>query len=238
MNIVDIIIVIILLIGAFVGFRRGFTTQLLSLGGFVLAVMASFIFKNQVSAYLYELLPFFKFPGILSSVSVVNILLYEVIAFFIIFIVLLIGLKILLMVSKIFEKMLDATIILGIPSKLLGAVLGLIENFLVVFIIMYIISLPFFNINEIKESKLRKPILENTPVLNNYVMGAFNVGNEFWTLAEKYKDIKNSDKLNLESLDLLLKYKITKVSSIDVLVEQNKIQIDNIESVLKKYRES
>lgn len=237
MNLVDIIIIVILLLGAFIGFRRGFTTQLLSLCGFVVVVMAAFLFKNPVSAYLYEHLPFFNFPGLLSGISVVNILMYEVIAFFIIFIVLYIILKVIVMVSHLFEKLLDATILLGIPSKLLGAVLGIFENYLVAFIILYIVSLPFFDIDMVKKSKLRTQILEKTPVLNSYVESTVKVGNEFWDLAEEYKAGTNSELFNLEALDLLLKYNVTSVKSIDILVQKNKIQINNIESVLKNYRE-
>jgi uncharacterized membrane protein required for colicin V production len=237
MNLVDIIIIIILLLGAFVGFKRGFTTQLLSLCGFVVVAMAAFLFKNPVSAFLYEHLPFFNFPGLLSGVSVVNILMYEVIAFFVIFIILYMVLKIIMVVSHIFEAFLNSTILLGIPSKLLGAVLGVLENYLLAFIVLYIVSLPFFDINVVKESKFRQGILKNTPVLNMYVGGTVNVGNEFWDIAAKYKDGKNKESFNLEALDLLLKYKVTSASSIDVLVQNNKIQINNIESVLKKYRE-
>jgi len=237
MNLVDIIIVVILLLGAFIGFRRGFTTQLLSLCGFMVVVMAAFLFKNPVSAYLYEHLPFFNFPGLLSGISVVNILMYEVIAFFIIFIVLFIVFRVIVMISHLFEKFLDATILLGIPSKILGAVLGVLENYLVAFIVLYIISLPFFDIDMVKNSKLRVGILEKTPVLNMYVQSTVKVGNEFWGLAEKYKTGTNPEAFNLEALDLLLKYKVTSVKSIDVLVEKNKIQINNIESVLKNYRE-
>ena len=78
----------------------------------------------------------------------------------------------------------------------------------------------------VRDSKLRVAILEKTPVLNLYVEGAVNVGREFWDVAEKYKDGKHSEALNLEALDLLLKYKVTTVESVDVLVEQNKIQIN------------
>ena len=237
MNLVDIVIIIILLLGAFIGFRRGFTTQLLSLCGFIVVVMAAFLFKNPVSAYLYEHLPFFNFPGILSGISVVNILMYEVIAFFIIFIVLLLLFKVIMMVSHLFEKFLEATILLGLPSKILGAILGLLENYLVAFIVLYIVSLPLFNIAIIKDSKIRTSILEKTPVLNIYVDSTVKVGKEFWEVAEKYKKGTNPEAFNLATLDVLLKYKVTSVKSIDILVQKNKIQINNIESVLKNYRE-
>ena len=81
-------------------------------------------------------------------------------------------------------------------------------------------------------------ILSKTPVLNLYVDSAVNVGKEFWDVAEQYKKVENHEHLNLEALDLLLKYEATTVESIDILVEQNKIQINNIESVLMKYRKN
>lgn len=236
MNLVDIAIIVVLILGAVVGYRRGFTTQLLSLCGFVVIVVAAFLFKNPVSMYLYEHLPFFNFPGILSGISVINILLYEAIAFFIVFIGLYLVFKVILMVSHIFEKFLSMTILLGLPSKILGAILGILENYLVAFIILYIISLPIFNINIIKDSRLRMTILEKTPVLNLYANSTVKVGSEFWVLAEKYKSGTDSEQFNLETLNILLKYKVTSVDSVDRLVEKNKIQINNIESVLKKYR--
>ena len=236
MNLVDIAIIVVLILGAVVGYKRGFTTQLLSLCGFVVIVVAAFLFKNPVSMYLYEHLPFFNFPGILSGISVINILLYEAIAFFIVFIGLYLVFKVILMVSHIFEKFLSMTILLGLPSKILGAILGILENYLVAFIILYIISLPIFNINIIKDSRLRMTILEKTPVLNLYANSTVKVGSEFWVLAEKYKSGTDSEQFNLETLNILLKYKVTSVDSVDRLVEKNKIQINNIESVLKKYR--
>lgn len=236
MNLVDIAIIVVLILGAVVGYRRGFTTQFLSLCGFVVIVVAAFLFKNPVSMYLYEHLPFFNFPGILSGISVINLLLYEAIAFFIVFIGLYLVFKVILMVSHIFEKFLSMTILLGLPSKILGAILGILENYLVAFIILYIISLPIFNINIIKDSRLRMTILEKTPVLNLYANSTVKVGSEFWVLAEKYKSGTDSEQFNLETLNILLKYKVTSVDSVDRLVEKNKIQINNIESVLKKYR--
>lgn len=236
MNLVDIAIIVVLILGAVVGYKRGFTTQLLSLCGFVVIVVAAFLFKNPVSMYLYEHLPFFNFPGILSGISVINLLLYEAIAFFIVFIGLYLVFKVILMVSHIFEKFLSMTILLGLPSKILGAILGILENYLVAFIILYIISLPIFNINIIKDSRLRMTILEKTPVLNLYANSTVKVGSEFWVLAEKYKSGTDSEQFNLETLNILLKYKVTSVDSVDRLVEKNKIQINNIESVLKKYR--
>ena len=144
MSIIDIIILIFLGFGALLGFKRGFTIQLVSLVGIFVIIILSFIFKNPVSVFLYNNLPFVNFGGIFKDITVINILVYEVIAFFVIFVLLTLVFKILLKVTSLFEKILKWTIILGIPSKILGAVLGVIQNLIYVFIVLYILNFVLF----------------------------------------------------------------------------------------------
>lgn len=236
MGVVDIIIIIILLLGAVVGFKRGLLPQAVSLVGFIAIVVGAFLLKNPVSEFLYEKLPFFPFAGVLKGVTIINILLYEIIAFALIMFILWIIYRIILGVSKIFEKVLKITIIFEIPSKILGAALGLAENFIIVFIILYVVSLPFFNIDLLKESKFREPILKNTPILNKYAKTTVEVGEELWGLTEKYQKGTNANAFNLEALDVFLKYNITTVKSVDKLIESDKLQIDGVENILAKYR--
>ncbi len=237
MNIVDILIIVFLVFGALVGFRRGFTKQLVSSIGLIVIVILAFVLKNPLSALLYENLPFFKFGGIFKGVTALNILVYEVLAFFIVLSILMFIFKILLFVTSIFEKFLTMTIILGIPSKILGAILGVLENFILVFILLYILSLPIFNINGLNDSKLKSGILKKTPILSTQVDKSVKVIDEFIELKDKYESINDSNSFNLEALDLLLKHKITTVKSVEKLIEKDKIQINNIETVLQKYRE-
>lgn len=236
MNIVDILIIIFLAFGALIGFKRGFTKQLLSLIGTVLVVILAFILKNPISILLYENLPFFKFGGVFKGITVLNILIYEVLAFFIILAVLMIVLRILLFASGIFEKLLNMTIILGIPSKIMGAALGIFENFIISFIILYILSLPVFSLNVLNESKLKNSILKKTPILSGYIDNSIKVVDEFVELKDKYQKSTDPNAFNLESLDLLLKYKVVDIKSVDTLIEKDKLQINNINSVLENYR--
>ena len=202
----------------------------------VVVIVFAFMFKNPLSMYLYKHLPFITFPGLLSGISVVNILFYEVVAFFLIAIVLYIILKAVMLLTNVMQKLFDGLFIISIPNKLAGAALGIVEHYILVFIALYVLSLPFFNIDIVKGSKVRMALLEKTPVLNKYVEGAVHVGKDFWDLTEIYKSKDQLETLNLETLDLLLKYKVTDVESVDYLVDQNKIQINNIEKVLGKYR--
>ena len=136
MNIVDVIIILLIFSGALLGFKRGFTRQLVSLGSFFATVILAFLLKNPVSILLYEHLPFFKFGGILKGVTVLNIALYEVIAFFIMVLLISLLFKVLTIVTNLFEKILKMTIILSIPSKIAGAIVGVIESYIWVFILL------------------------------------------------------------------------------------------------------
>lgn len=237
MNIVDIIIILFILMGAVVGFKRGFTKELVCAVSFFVIIVLSFLLKNPVSIFLYEHLPFFKFGGILKGVTVLNIALYEIIAFLVVMGILTVILNILKKATSIFEKILKFTIILGIPSKILGAIVGLIESFVWVFIVLYILNLPVFHINELDNSKYKDQILEKTPILSELVKDSVGVIKEFSELKTKYEETTSPSEFNRETLDLFLKYDIITVESVDYLVEKDKLKIDNIESILIKYRE-
>ncbi len=238
MKIVDIVILIIILLGAVICFKRGFTRSLVSALGFIVIAILAYFLKNPLSILLYENLPFFKFGGILKGVTVLNIALYELLAFVIVLAILGVALKILMVATSVFEKILKMTIILGIPSKIMGAVVGALEAFVIVFISLYALSLPIFNISIVNDSNWKDTILNKTPILSAFSKDTMQVIDEFASIKEKYKDNnKNAEEFNKEVLDLFLKYDVVKVSSIDKLVEKEKLQINNIEEILMKYRE-
>lgn len=237
MNIVDLIIIIVILFGAVIGFKRGFTKSLVSAVGLIAIVIIAFLLKNPVSTVLYEHLPFFQFGGVIKGVTVLNIALYELLAFVIVLAVLGIVLKILMIATSIFERILTLTIILGIPSKILGAIIGALEWFILVFIGLYVLNMPVVNVKEINNSTLAPKILNNTPILSGVIKDTNAVINEFASIKDKYTD-KNVDtnEFNKETLDLFLKYNVVSVDSIDKLIKDNKLKIDGIDEVLVKYR--
>ena len=238
MNIIDALVVLIIIIFSIVGFKRGFIYSTVQFIGTILVVILSFVFKNYVSIILYENLPFLKFNGFFKNISVINILFYEIIAFLITLIVLGILFKIIAKISKIIEKILKATIILSIPSKIAGALVGIIEGYVISFVLLYVFSLSIFNIKEIQDSKYRDSILNDTPILTTISNDALVMIKDYEDLKLKYEEGEDAETFNLESLDLFLKYKIISIESVDKLIEKNKFQINNIESVLQKYRDS
>jgi len=224
MNVVDVVILIFLVFGALLGFKRGFTKQLVSLVGIFAILILSFLLKNPISVLLYNNLPFLNFGGIFKDLTVINILVYEFIAFFIIFVLLTVIFKILLKVTSIFEKILKFTIILGIPSKILGAILGIVQNVIYAFIVLYILNLPMFSVNVIENSKIGNTILEKTPILTNVCDKSLNVINEISKLKEEYTETTDMSSYNQKVLNLMIDNGIITKENAQNLISKNKIK--------------
>lgn len=229
MGVVDIVILIFLAFGALLGFKRGFTRQLVSLVGIFVIIVLSFLFKNPVSIFLYNNLPFFNFGGIFKDITVLNILVYEVIAFFIVFFVLTIIFRILVKITNVFEKILNATIILGIPSKILGAVLGVVQNLIYTFIVLYILSLPTFNLDIIKDSKVGNLILDKTPILNKIANKTLSVFNQVIELKEEFDTTTNVGEYNQKTLNIMIDSGVITRENAKKLIEKGKIKGVTIE---------
>lgn len=235
----DLCIIIFLIIGGLIGYKQGFTRALVNLVGYILIIVLSFILKNPVSEFMMMHFPFFDFYGLIKGASVLDILVYEVMAFGIVFSILLIVLKLLMFLTSIFEKLLSMTIILGLPSKILGCILGVLKNYIFVFAVLFVLSLPNFSSNEfISNSSLREPILEKTPVLSLFTERSLKVFNEFSLLKDKYVNTESSNEFNYETLDLFLKYDIVRPELVEKLLSSDKLHIKGAEVLVENYKES
>lgn len=237
MNIIDIVIILLIITGICLGFKRGFTREVVCFAKFALSLIIAFLLKNPLSKLMYEHLPFFDFGGIFKGVSAINIILYEFIAFLLVLGIVMVIFRILLLATTIFEKILNTTVILSFPSKILGMIVGAIHYYLIVFILLFVVTLPVFKFDDIlKDSKFKETILTKTPVLSGFVDDTVNIINEFNNLGNKYKTETDSNQFNLDTVDLFLKYDIITVEAIETLNEKDKLQIDRLEEVLDKYR--
>lgn len=237
MNIVDIVIIIFILLGAVVGWKQGFTKSVVNCIGYIVVITVAFLLKNPLGDFLMMYLPFFDFFGLVKGLSVLNIALYQGFAFLLIFSLLMILLKFLMVATTVFETILKFTVILGLPSKILGAILGLIKNYVIVFTVLYLLCLPMVSgVNFLNDSKLVKPILEKTPVLSIFAAKTVSIADEFVGIKDKYEN-SDTDEFNLETLDLFLKYDVVSPKTVRKLVEKNKLHIKNINTVLEKYKE-
>ncbi len=224
MNIVDILIIIFLLFGFLLGWKHGFTKQIVSTVGFIVVIVLSFVLKNYVSSIFYTYLPFFKFGGAFKGVTALNILLYELLAFIIVFCLLMAVFKVLVKTSSTFEKILNATIILGIPSKILGGIAGIIEHYIICFFVIYFLSLPVFYFIPIDSSSIGSRMLNSTPVLSNVCKNTLEIYHEVIVLKNEYKDSDDKSKFNDEVIKLLVERDVISEENVDKLVSQGKIK--------------
>lgn len=226
MNVVDVIIIALLILGGVAGFKAGVIKKLTDFIGMFVVIILAFYLKNYISVIMYENLPFFNFFGLINGIDALNILLYEVIAFLVIFIALLFVLKVVLMLTGLVEKILKATVILSIPSKLLGIVVGVIEMYVYLFLILVIASLPIFDSSFLKDSKMNNFILNNTPVLSGVSEEIIDIYGDVYNIIENRKN-KTNEQLNEEILKVLIDKKVVTKESAKKLVDKNKIHIND-----------
>ena len=230
LNIIDIIIVLFLLAGALLGFKTGAIQSIASLVGIVIVIVLAYILKNPISELMYTYLPFFKLGGVFKGITVINILIYEAIAFFIVLSVLGTLLGIILKITGVISKIVDYSIILTLPSKIIGIVVGFLESYVLIFIVLFLLS-QFSGTNELlKESKLTNLILTKTP----YTSGFKKSYKAFEEIAEIGKSFDDSKK-DYESLDTLLKYDIITTDGAIKLVEKDKINIKGVQKLIESY---
>lgn len=222
----DIIILIIIIFGALIGFKRGIIKQSVVTIGMILVVILSFALKNPISSFMYKNFPFFSFSGLYEDISVLNILLYELIAFSIVFSILSTILIIIIRISNSFDKILKLTFLFALPSRVLGAILGAIEYYLIAFIFLFILMQPVFELNNsdlFKNSKLKDIILESTPFVSGYIEPTVKTVEEIDKLVKDKK--KYSDKeFNCKITNIIVKNKIIDKKSLDYLYSSGKIK--------------
>lgn len=237
MNILDIGIVLILIMSAIVGFKRGAIKEIVSLVGIIIVFIVAFAFKGVLGNVLCKWLPFFNFAGNLEGVTVLNILLYQLIAFLIIYSLLFSIYMIVMKISGVVQKLVHMTVILWLPSKIIGAVVAFITGYVMVFVVLLALLIPLKDTDIFRESRFANYIVYDTPILAGSADNISSSINEVYTLGEELSkgDISKNE-ANLETMDILLKYKIVSPETARQLIVLDKLDgISGLDSVIKRY---
>lgn len=160
--VLSIVIIMFILLGTIVGVKRGFIYQFIKMLSNIIVFILALILKNPFADILIN-----NFDIINMNKSI-SIIFYRAISFIILSFILKLIIRIILKISRLFEKALQATIILAIPSKILGGILGFIEYYIYAFIILLVLSIPVFNI-DVYKSDVAKFILKETPLVSKNV---------------------------------------------------------------------
>ena len=234
MGIIDLIVLVILISFAIIGFKRGVLQSFVSVAGFILVIYLAYLFKNVLGDIFIKELPFFNIKVGNNASVVMNIVMYQTIAFIIMTIIFGIVYRILIIVSGIFEKIFKLTVVLGIPSKILGLIFGLLEGYILVYLVLFCIAQPYIKTDVLSESNYAKTILTKTPILSNYANNALAVVEEVSTLVKN----DENDNFDLKLSELVLKHKVTSCEMMQNLVDNKKIVVEGINDVINKYKTS
>lgn len=236
MGIIDILIFVIILAFVIVGYKQGVVRELIQLIGVILMFYISYLIKNPVGNFLCSVFPFFKFTGSISGLVTLNILMYQIIAFILVFSILLTLYMFILKISKILQKVVNMTILLWWPSKVAGALVGFIEGYIIVFIALIILMVPFGD-SILLESNYKDKIIYDTPILSKYTYDFTRSIKEIYSLGKKVSNKEiDTNKANLETIDIMLKNNLVSKNTIENLNNKNKLDgVSGIDSVLNNY---
>ena len=233
-NIFSVVIILLILLCGVIGSKRGILKELVIIVGTIVVFVLSFLLKDVVASLLITNLPFFNFRIPLGNLVSLNIIFYQLIAFLVLVILFRLILQILVDVTGIFNKIINATIILALPNKLLGFIVGLIEGYILMFIILNVVAIPMSGSQLFMDSSVRKFIVNDTPVLKDSI-GGLNYAIED-VLSLSSEDDRNTN--DLKVIDIMLKYNVVTTNFMDDVKATGKLdEIKGIDSVIDKYRE-
>ncbi len=237
LTMVDSILILFLLLGAVLGFKKGAIKSLVALIGTIVVVVVAYYLKNPIAELLLDYCPFLKFGGAWTGLVTLNILLYEAIAYLLVFVLLSSILSLLIKVSGILETILKMTIILGIPSKIIGAVLGFLEALVFSFIVLFVLLQINATSKMVSDSTLARSIIDKTPIIGHMVNDTYKAIQDINKLQDKYKNDSNKDAYNAEILTIMLKYEVVTPEVTQKLINSEKLDFAGAQSVLNSYKE-
>lgn len=238
MNIFDITIILFIFLFGVDGFKKGIIKEGVSFLGILIIFFVSYTFKGLVGDLLCKWFPFFTFSGSLKGLVSLNILIYQLAGFFVLFFVLAGLFHIVFSTSNFLQKIVNATIILVPISAIGGFIIGLIRGFLVALLILLALLIPCHQFNMFMDSNVANTILYKIPVLSDYVG---NISKSLVEVTDLVTDIKDkkmtTNEANLQLIDHMIKYDVVDVKTVKEIYNTNKLDdIEGIEEYLENYK--
>lgn len=81
LNVIDVVILLFLAMGAVLGFKKRSNSNTRNFNRYNINNSTCILFKKSIISFNVYLFTFFKLGGIFKGITVVNILIYEAIAF-------------------------------------------------------------------------------------------------------------------------------------------------------------
>ena len=236
MNIFGVIVILLIISSGVMGLKKGFLKESVVFIGTILVYIISFLLKDKIGLVLCKWFPFFSFDGL----QTLNILVYQLIAFVFIATILFSIATIIFKLTGIIQKLVDITIILTLPSKILGFIFGILEGYIVMFLILIILAIPLRNVELFKESTVVTKIMYNSPILSKTLGGVPKTIEDILDVTtEIQKTDYNKNKVALDIMKIELDHSIiSKEDTLD-LIERGKLdKVQGIKSFVKNYNKN
>ncbi|QHS22959.1 CvpA family protein [Virgibacillus sp. MSP4-1] len=168
---VDIILLAILLVGLFIGLKRGFIMQVMHLTGFIIAFIIAALYYDKLAPILTMWIPYPDFGqegfGAFFDNMPLETAFYNGIAFVILFFIVKIVLQI---IANMLDFIAELPILHSV-NGLLGAVLGFFETYFILFILLYFSALiPIDFIQQyVGDSSIAQFMIEHTPLFSEQI---------------------------------------------------------------------
>ncbi|NQU87943.1 MAG: CvpA family protein [Mariniphaga sp.] len=172
MNYIDIVLVILLLLAAISGFKKGLIVELASLAALILGIWGAFEFSDITAEFLVE-----NFNWNWDHLNVVS--------FVITFVVIVILVHI---IGSVINKMIEVAM-LGFLNRLAGIVFGVVKSALILSVILVVFDRIDRDVNILSkekkaDSRLYQPIRDFAPTIFPFI--------EDWVKDIKYDNDQNN----------------------------------------------
>ncbi|MDM5190233.1 CvpA family protein [Bacillus sp. DX4.1] len=175
---IDIIIILLLVMGFFLGLRRGFVLQLVKLTSFIIAYLVAYWYCKDLAPALEKIIPYPFGKGVSVpewiDANNIEVVFYQAIAFILLFIITKIALALLGNLLNMFTEI----PVLKQVNAVGGALLGFLEVYIILFVLIVIGNiLPIEQVQTpLQKSSISKIIVDDTPILSEKVKELWQTG--------------------------------------------------------------
>lgn len=228
--ILDIVIVVLILIGGLLGYKKGAIKSLVQLISTVSISIVSLQLRGILASFLIKIMPFFNFGKGAEGLYALNIPFYEGISFVVIFILLYCILNILVGFAGLMELIDKFKIIMDVPSKIGGVVFGLVEmmafSFVLTFSFMHFIPTQSY----VMKSHVSRAIVEKMPVYKPIFFRAVATNENVYRSVRDVKKDKSENKIdtNIDIVRYYVNQGIVKATEIQYNIDNGKLHMDNV----------
>lgn len=223
MSVTDILILLVILLGAYFGYVNGFLKQLSDTIILYVSMIFSSLISKIISNLIYGFVPFLNFTGKAQGLKSINVIFYRILIYLIFVALFMIIINKLLVKFKIKEKIINKSIESGKIKTILASIVGIVFMFVFMYNILLLAISPNFNLGFIKDSNVSNKILENMLIVSNR-------NNDVYESSKYAIDMVNSEANNKES------YASVNEEIIANMIENDLISEEKVDSMGTDYK--